>query len=62
VFDRRTAQEKHQEHALREFQDAVRQATQASELLMRVTATAEETSENLQAAKLKLRRVAEGSI
>jgi hypothetical protein len=59
---RPTAQEKHQEEALRKFQDAVRQHAQASEVLERAEAVREKTEENLKTARLTLRRVSDGSI
>jgi RNA polymerase-binding transcription factor DksA len=59
---RHTAQEKHQEEALRRFQDASRQHAQAVEVFERAQATREKTEENLRTARLALRRVSEGSI
>lgn len=59
---RPTAQEKHQQEALRQFQDAVRQHTQASDVFDRAQATKEKTEANLRTARLALRRVSEGSI
>jgi hypothetical protein len=59
---RPTPQEKHQAEALRNFQDAVRQDAQASELLDTAQAMKEKTAEKLHTASLVLRRVAEGSI
>ena len=58
----RTAQEKHQEEALRRFQDAVRQHDQASEVFERAEATKVKAEENLRTARLALRRLSEGSI
>jgi hypothetical protein len=57
-----SAQEKHQEEALRRFQDAVRQHAQAVEVFDRAEATKSQAEENLKRAGLALRRVSEGSI
>lgn len=62
MFARRSAQEKHQEEALRQFQDAVRQHAQAVEVFDRAQAARNQTEENLRTARLALRRLSEGSI
>lgn len=59
---RPTAQEKHQAEALRRFQDAARQHAQASEVFECAQAMREKTEANLKAARLALRRVADGAI